>query len=212
MSAILGAPAVVAAGVAATGTLSGVSVLYVIACGSPAARRVGVLVALAQDAGWDVCVVTSPDGRKFVDAAALAAQTGYPVRSAYKSPNEPDVRPDPYAIIVAPATVNTINKWSAGIADTLPLGLIVEGIGKGRPIVALPFTNLAMAAHPAFGESVARLREWGVTVLYGDDVIRLHLPGMGESLVDHIPWHLALAALPPVATPASKPPLGNSGT
>jgi phosphopantothenoylcysteine synthetase/decarboxylase len=178
-----------------------VNVLYVIACGSPAARRVGVLVELAQRDGWDVCVVTSPDGRKFVDVPALAAQTGHPVRSEYKDPDEPDVLPDPDAIIVAPATVNTINKWSAGIADTLALGLIVEGLGKGLPIAALPFTNVAMAAHPAFEESVVRLRGWGVTVLYGDDVIRLHLPRAGEALVDDIPWHLALAALPPRKPP-----------
>ena len=172
------------------------SVLYVIACGSPAARRVGVLVDLAQRDGWDVCVVASPDGRKFLDTPALAAQTGHPVRSRYKNPGDPDVLPEADAIVVAPATVNTMNKWAAGIADTFPLGLIVEGLGKGIPLVALPFTNAAMAAHPAFEESVRRLRSWGVTVLYGDDVIRLHAPGTGEAYVDDIPWHLPLKALP----------------
>ena len=85
------------------------SVLYVIACGSPAARRVNVLVDLAQREGWEVCVVTSPDGRKFIDAPTLAAQTGHPVRSEYKNPGDPDVLPEADAIIVAPATVNTIN-------------------------------------------------------------------------------------------------------
>jgi phosphopantothenoylcysteine synthetase/decarboxylase len=178
-----------------------VSVLYVIVCGSPAARRVGVLVDLAQRDGWDVCAVASPDGRKFLDVPALAAQTGHPVRSHYKNPGDPDVLPEADAIIVAPATVNTINKWAAGIADTLPLGLVVEGVGRGIPLVALPFTNAAMAAHPAFAESVERLRSWGVTVLYGDDVIRLHTPGTGEAFIDDIPWHLALKALPPL--PAS---------
>jgi len=171
-------------------------VLYVIACGSPAARRVGVPVDLAQRQGWDVCVVATPDGRKFIDVPALAAQTGHPVRSLYKNPGDPDVLPDADAIIVAPATVNTINKWSAGIADTLPLGLIVEAQGRGVPIVALPFTNSAMAAHPAFLESVERLRGWGVTVLFGDDVMRLHPPGAGEAFIDDIPWHLAVRALP----------------
>jgi phosphopantothenoylcysteine decarboxylase len=180
-----------------------VSVLYVIACGSPAARRVGVLVDLAQREGWDVCVVASPDGRKFIDAPTLAAQTGHPVRSEYKNPGDPDVLPDPDAILVAPATVNTINKWSAGIADTLALGLIVEALGKGIPVAALPFTNAAMAAHPAFGESVARLRSWGVTILYGEDVIRFHAPGTGEAFIEDIPWHLALKALPPLPASAA---------
>ncbi len=83
------------------------SVLYILVCGSPAARRVGVLVELAQADGWDVCVVTTPDGRKFVDAEGLAAQTGHPVRSGYKHPDEPDLLPPPDALVVAPATVNT---------------------------------------------------------------------------------------------------------
>lgn len=171
-------------------------VLYVVVCGSPVARNVGRLVDRAQQGGWDACVVATPDGRKFVDVPALAAQTGYPVRSHFKCPGEPDVLPDPDAIIVAPATVNTITKWACGVADTLPLGLIVEGQGKGLPIVAMPYTNSAMAAHPAFLESIERLRRWGVVVLFGEDVVRLHPPGTGDLHVDGFPWHLAWSALP----------------
>jgi len=173
-----------------------VSVLYVIACGSPVAGRVGTLVDLAQREGWDVCVVTSRDGRKFVDVPALAAQSGHPVRSEFKNPGDPDVLPDADAMVVAPATVNTMTKWSAGIADTLALGLLVEAVGKGLPIVALPFTNSAMAAHPAFGEAVQRLRSWGVTVLYGDDVVRFGPAGSADAGLDDLPWHLVLKALP----------------
>jgi phosphopantothenoylcysteine synthetase/decarboxylase len=170
-------------------------VLYVIVCGAPAASKVGILVDLAQADGWDVCVVTTPDGRKFIDASSLVAQTGYPVRSLYKNPGDPDLLPAPHAIIVAPATVNTVNKWSAGIADTLALGLLVEAQGKGLPIVAVPYTNAAMAAHPAFRESITRLRGWGVAVLFGEDVIPLHAPGTMESHVNEFPWQLALDAL-----------------
>lgn len=172
-------------------------VLYILVCGSPAARHVGVLVELAQSDGWDVCVVTTPDGRKFVDAEGLAAQTGHPVRSGYKHPDEPDLLPPPDALVVAPATVNTMNKWAAGIADTLVLGLLVEGYGKGLPTVAMPFTNREMAAHPAFHESVARLRGWGVTVLFGPDVIALPAADAADPGLDQIPWHASLAQLPP---------------
>jgi hypothetical protein len=104
--------------------------------------------------------------------------------------------PAPSAIVVAPATVNTINKWAAGIADTLALGLVVEGIGLGLPIIAIPYTNAAMAAHPAFEENIARLRSWGVMLLYGNDVIKLHPPGTGEAHLESFPWHLAVEALP----------------
>jgi hypothetical protein len=170
-------------------------ILYIIACGSPAARDVGKLVTLAQADGWEVCVVSTPDGLKWLDLPSLAARTNHPVRHRYKYPGDPDVLPDADAIIVAPMTVNTTNKWAAGIADTLALGLLVEGLGAGLPIVAMPYTNAAMAAHPMFAENIDRLRQWGVTVLYGDDVVNLHRPGTGDMRVGDIPWHLTLAAL-----------------
>ena len=75
-------------------------VLYVIACGSPISRDVDVLVDLAQRDGWDVCVVTTPDGRKFVDVGELARLTGHPVRSAYKDPGDADVLPAPMEAVI----------------------------------------------------------------------------------------------------------------
>ena len=174
--------------------------LYVVVCGSPAARHVGVFVDLAQRHGWDVCVVATPDGLKFIDLGALAVQTGHPVRFRYKYPGDPDMLPPADAMVVAPATVNTVNKWAAGIADTLALGLLVEGVGMGLPLVAMPYTNKAMAAHPAFEESIARLRSWGVSVLYGSDVLPLHAPGTGEHSADRFPWHLPLNALTAILT------------
>ncbi|MCO6003617.1 flavoprotein [Actinoallomurus purpureus] len=170
-------------------------VLYVIVCAAPPAREVATLVRPAQERGWNVCVLTTPSARRFVDVAALQGLTGYPVRSEYREPGTPDVLPPPDAVIVAPATVNTINKWGAGICDTLALGILVEGIGKRLPIVALPFTNRAHAAHPAFAENVGRLRSWGVTVLFGPDVYPLHAPGMGSDHLDQYPWTMALDAM-----------------
>jgi phosphopantothenoylcysteine synthetase/decarboxylase len=179
---------------AATGGAS--PVLYAIVCGSPPARDVGRLVDLAHARGWDVCVIGTPDGLRFIDVPGLAARTGHPVRTRFKNPGDPDVLPSPTAIIVAPATINTINKWAAGIADTLALGLVVEAIGLRIPVVAIPYTNSAMAARPAFEANIERLRSWGITVLYGDDVMKLHPPGTGESRLDDFPWHLAIDALP----------------
>src|SRR4051794_2643695 len=102
-------------------------VLYVIACGSRPAAELPSFVSTMDSDGWDVCVVATPSARKFFDATALEAQTGHPVRSEYKRPEEPDVLPPPQAMVVAPATFNTINKCAAGISDTLALGLLNEG-------------------------------------------------------------------------------------
>jgi phosphopantothenoylcysteine synthetase/decarboxylase len=158
-------------------------VLYVIACAALPAGEVATLVTAAQQEGWTVCLLATPSAVRFLDAAALGAQTGHPVRSEYKNPGDPDVLPEPDAIIVAPATVNTINKWSAGICDTLALGILVEAIGKRLPIVAVPWSNPEHAAHPAVAESLARLTSWGV-----------HVPQAPGS-AGPFPWQQALGAL-----------------
>ncbi|BDT87795.1 flavoprotein [Nocardia cyriacigeorgica] len=166
-------------------------VLYAIVTGSPAARDVGKLVDLAHADGWDVCVIASPDGRRFIDADALAAKTGHPVRSQYKEPDAPDVLPPADAIIAAPITCNSLAKWAAGISDTLPLGILVEAVGKGLPVVAMPFSNWAQISFPAVQDAMRKLSDWGVTVLVGDDVYKQHEPGTGDRYLDLFPWHLA---------------------
>ncbi len=178
-------------------------VLYVIAGGAPPTADVGRLVSLAQDRGWDTCVLVTPAGRRFADVAALERQTGHPVRSEYKNPGEPDVLPDADAIIVAPATVNTINKWAAGICDTLALGILVEAIGKRLPIVAVPSSNRAHAAHPAFAENLAKLRSWGVAVLFPADLAALPEPGAPAGGLQPFPWQQAIEA---IGARAARPP------
>ena len=169
--------------------------LYVIVCAAPPAREVQTLVDLAQRAGWDVCVIATPAATRFIDAPALEASTRHAVRSDYKRLGEPDVLPPPDAIIVAPATFNTINKWAAGISDTLALGLLTEAIGTGLAVVAMPFLNEAQAQHPAFELSVERLRQCGVSVLYGGDIPPPHPPGAGKHRASSFPWNMALAAV-----------------
>ncbi|MEW2577515.1 flavoprotein [Streptomyces syringium] len=171
--------------------------LYLISCAAPPARRITEGVQAAQTAGWDVCLVLTPSAHRWLEADldALRQLTGHPVRHQYKLPNEADVLPAPDAILVAPATFNTLNKWAAGIADTLALGLITEAIGLGLPTVALPYLNAAQAAHPALDRSVTFLREAGATVLLGGkDGFAPHPPKQGN--VDAYPWAAGLAALP----------------
>jgi hypothetical protein len=46
-------------------------VLYLTSCASSGADRVPDFVKLAQEAGWDVCVITAPQGTKFIDLPLL---------------------------------------------------------------------------------------------------------------------------------------------
>lgn len=41
--------------------------LYAIVTGAPPAATIGELVKLAQADGWDVCVVASPNGARFIE-------------------------------------------------------------------------------------------------------------------------------------------------
>lgn len=185
-------------------------VLYAVGCGSPASGHLGRLVALAQQGGWEVQVVLTPYGRTFADVDALARQTGRPVRSEFQAPADPGPPAAADAFVVAPATVNTINKWAGGIADTLALALLVEAYGFAVPTVAMPFTNTAMAAHPTFRESLDRLRDWGVRVLFGDDVMPLPPPGSGAGRAADFPWQLALGAVGPARHRSEPSPVGSA--
>ena len=176
-------------------------VLYIVACGAPPASQLPAFVRDAQLQGWDVCVVATPDGIKFLDAGNLAGLTGHPVRSRYKRPDEPDVLPPPNALAVVPATFNTINKWAQGISDTLALGLLNEAVGLRLPMVAVPWPNAALAAHPVFVRSVATLREWGVTLIL--DPARLPAPGSQEPAP--FPWDELRAVLPSLRAQRTEP-------
>lgn len=171
--------------------------LYVIVCAAGPAPHVGTLIQQAQDRRWDVQVITTPAGRDFVDVPALEAQTGRAVRSEYRKPGDGTrSTPQADAIIVAPATYNTINKWALGISDTYALGILAESIGLGIPVAVLPFVNAALAAHPAYRRNVTDLRAAGVTILHGKGYgPEPHAPGTGIALLDTFPWGLALDAV-----------------
>jgi Flavoprotein len=146
-------------------------VLYLVCCAAPPALHAEEVVVSAGARGWDVCLVCTPTAAHWLRdrSARLETLTGHPVRSQYKLPGEPDVLPPADAMLVAPATSNTIAKWALGISDTLALGLITEAIGLRLPVAALPHLNAAQASHPAFAGHVETLRAAGVAVLLGPD-------------------------------------------
>ena len=170
-------------------------VLYIATCATPAAAHIGELIHLAQQAGWTTCALATPNALNFVDVPALEKQTGYPVRSHYRRLDESSPFPPADAMIVAGASFNTMNKWALGIADTLVLSTVIEVVGRGVPVVALPFLNSALATHIAWQRSVATLRQMGVTVLVSPDVYEPHPATASSDVLQNYPWHLALEAV-----------------
>ncbi|WP_444962052.1 flavoprotein [Nocardiopsis sp. M1B1] len=165
--------------------------LYVVVCAAGPASDVGKLVDLAQEQGWTVQVMATPSAVSFIDVEALEKQTGRPVRSQHRTPGD-SRSPKADAIIIAPATFNTINKLANGIADNYALDVVNEAIGLGVPTVILPFVNSAYASRAPFRESVRKLQAEEVSVLIGPEAFVPHEAGSGTSAYDAFPWRLAL--------------------
>lgn len=163
-------------------------VLYLIVCAAPPARAISEFIELAQEKDWTVCPIATPHATAWIDTVTVKIQTGFSVRDRYRRPDDQEPLPRADAIVVAPATFNTVNKWVAGISDTFALGILCEAIGLRLPIVVAPYAKSNLAAHPAYARSLQALDEWGVTVL-PNEVIRV---GTSRDIFD---WQPLVAAL-----------------
>jgi phosphopantothenoylcysteine synthetase/decarboxylase len=116
--------------------------------------------------GWDVCVITTSAAVAWMDIEGLAKATDHPVRSAFRRPDDPEFVPRGDAILVAPVSLNTINKCAAGINDNLALGLINEALGSPSvPVALVPWVNGSLSEHPAYRPSLDFLHSAGVHVV-----------------------------------------------
>jgi len=66
------------------------------------------------------------------------------------------------AVIVAPATANTLAKMAMGLADNFLLTVL---LATRAPIFVAPAMNHAMYHHPATQENLTRLRERGIKII-----------------------------------------------
>ncbi|MEV4703924.1 flavoprotein [Actinoplanes sp. NPDC049316] len=136
--------------------------LHLVACAAPPCLELADLVSALQPDGWTVHVIATPIAYSWLPVEDVARCTGNPVRHRQRLPNEPRDLPQPDAVLVAPATFNTINKWAAGVNDNLALGTLNESLGNGVPIVASLYAKSALTRHPAFPGSLRLLERAGV--------------------------------------------------
>ncbi|MGH3815451.1 MAG: flavoprotein [Pseudonocardiaceae bacterium] len=93
------------------------------------------------------CLATPAAVEHFLDVPALTELTGHPVRTTYRTSDD-EALPRADAIIVAPVTYNTINKWATGVADNYVLNQLAELTGLGAHIVVLPFRQPRAGGQP----------------------------------------------------------------
>jgi phosphopantothenoylcysteine synthetase/decarboxylase len=185
--------------------------LYVIACAAPPAAEVQDLVKLAQAAGWEVAVTATPEALAFIDAPLLAAITGLPVRHRWREPDEPETVPEANAVVLAPATFNAINRWVAGITNTVAVGTLCEYIGLDAPIVAVPNVNPPLGRHPTFRASLRQLREWGVRVLFDESAPREARMPPWEEILEEVNRAHEASGWPPRGTSRTGPAASAQG-
>jgi phosphopantothenoylcysteine decarboxylase len=109
----------------------------------------------------------------WIDMPGLHDATGHPVRTGLRAPDEPEFVPRGDAVLVAPATFNTINKCAAGVNDSLALGLINEAVGTPSvPLALVPWVNSSLSSHPADNSGLGRLEGSGArTIMPNVDLI-----------------------------------------
>lgn len=141
------------------------SSLSLIVCAAPLADRASLIAAQLIGAGWDVTVAATPHARAWIDEAAVTEVTGLPVLVDFRQRTETKRSSRPDAVVVCPATFNTLNKLACGISDSHALGVLNEALATKTPIVAVPLVNGKLWTHPAFARHLEELIDAGVCLL-----------------------------------------------
>jgi phosphopantothenoylcysteine decarboxylase len=139
--------------------------VYVVASAAPPVLSISEFIAGLRKDHWQVCLIATPTVATWVDLDGVSSATGCVTRATPRGPGDPDAFSPADALVVAPLTFNTLNKWAAGISDTVALGILNELLGVDIPTVAAPCIKNALRRHPAYGESIRRLAGCGVTVM-----------------------------------------------
>ncbi|MDX9834827.1 MAG: bifunctional phosphopantothenoylcysteine decarboxylase/phosphopantothenate--cysteine ligase CoaBC [Desulfobulbus sp.] len=132
--------------------------------GSIAAYKAAEWVrALVKEEAMVTVILTEVAGR-FVSALTFAALSGNPVYQDMfdEAPDQVmahiNLSREHDAIVVAPATAQTMARLAAGMADNLLASVI---LAARIPVLVCPAMNSAMLAHPATQENIVRLRHFG---------------------------------------------------
>ena len=144
--------------------------LYLVVSAAPPVLRIEEFIRALQADGWSVALIATPNAANWLDLQALEDRTSVIVRVHPRSPYERASLPRADAVVAAPMTFNSINKWAAGFSDNQALGILNELLEAAVPILAVPCAKASLRAHPAYLGSVARLAHEGVVIMDPDAV------------------------------------------
>jgi phosphopantothenoylcysteine decarboxylase / phosphopantothenate---cysteine ligase len=132
--------------------------------GSIAAYKTAYLVRLLVKAGAEVKVVMTPAANEFVTPLTLATLSKNPVFTQFTKEEtgewtshiELALWAD--AVVIAPASANTIAKMAAGQCDNLLLAVYLSARCK---VFFAPAMDLDMIQHPSTRQNIQQLISWG---------------------------------------------------
>ncbi|MBF0608395.1 MAG: bifunctional phosphopantothenoylcysteine decarboxylase/phosphopantothenate--cysteine ligase CoaBC [Candidatus Magnetobacterium sp. LHC-1] len=135
--------------------------------GSIAACKTPELVRTLRTEGMGVSVVMTAASRQFVAPLTLEILSGRGVLTdTFDAPlAHVDMAKEADALLVAPATLNTISKFAAGIADNLLTTLLMTFRGA---ILVAPAMNWRMYENPIFTDKLRYLKDKGVIEIAPD--------------------------------------------
>ena len=141
--------------------------------GGIAAYKTPQLVRLLGKKGHTVKVILTEKAKDFVTPLTLSTVSKNPVLSAFSSAegnwhSHVELALWADAILIAPATANTIAKMAHGICDNL---LLATYFSAKAPVFIAPAMDLDMYAHPTVTENLRKLESFGNYVIpaeYGE--------------------------------------------
>jgi len=136
--------------------------------GSIAAYKAAMLVRLLIREDSEVKVMMTPLAKKFITPLTMATLSRNPVLVDFFDPengtwnNHVDLGLWADALIIAPATANTIAKIATGIADNL---LLTTCLSARCPVFVAPAMDTDMFRHAATTQNLQTLRSRGVHII-----------------------------------------------
>lgn len=132
--------------------------------GSIAAYKAAYLTRLLKKQGAEVKVILTSYGKEFITPVTLATLSNNTVLSDFFSHDDGawnshvDLGIWADAMIVAPATANTIAKMAHGVADNL---LLTTYLSARCPVIIAPAMDLDMFQHPTTIANLKKLESFG---------------------------------------------------
>jgi phosphopantothenoylcysteine decarboxylase / phosphopantothenate---cysteine ligase len=132
--------------------------------GSIAAYKSAILVRLLVKAGAEVKVIMTSSAKDFITPLTLSTLSKNPVLSEFVNDeqgswnNHVDLGLWADALVIAPASANTLGKMVNGICDKLLIGVYLSA---RCPIFFAPAMDLDMLQHPSVKNNIEKLISWG---------------------------------------------------